>query len=234
MIKFAHEAGHGINTAGKRTPDGEREWTFNDKVARAFADKLTQYEGVQLLRLDDPTGKTDVPLKTRTDKANAWGADALFSFHHNAVNGQWHSSGGVETFTHPLSSKTSKDLQKAIHPALVKSMRIRDRGMKTDDFHMLRESKMPAVLIEGGFMDSTLDIVALRDDARLKAQGESIAVAVAQFYGLKEKKTVTVAQSVIKGTFRLKTGTFKTKESAEAAQRILKEKHGWTSYVMEE
>lgn len=36
MVKIGFDAGHGINTPGKRTPDGEREWSFNNQVAIAF------------------------------------------------------------------------------------------------------------------------------------------------------------------------------------------------------
>ena len=63
MVKIAIDAGHGMNTAGKRTPDGEREWSFNNKVALAAIAKLNTYQNVKILRLDDPSGKNDVPLK---------------------------------------------------------------------------------------------------------------------------------------------------------------------------
>src|SRR5690606_17655102 len=98
MVKVVIDAGHGINTPGKRSPSDEREWSFNNKVAVAAINRLNQYQNVQILRTDDPTGKTDVPLITRTNKANAWGADLLVSIHHNALAGQWHSGGGVETY----------------------------------------------------------------------------------------------------------------------------------------
>ena len=44
---------------------------------------------------------------------------------------------------------------------------------------------MPAVLIEGGFMDSTTDIKALRNDAILKNAGIGVADGIAEFLGLK-------------------------------------------------
>lgn len=56
--------------------------------------KLREYEGVSVLRLDDPTGKQDVPLKTRTDRANQWQTNVLISFHHNANSGKWGQLGG--------------------------------------------------------------------------------------------------------------------------------------------
>lgn len=46
---------------------------------------------------------------------------------------------------------------------------------------------MPAILTEGGFMDSTTDIGALRSDAKLKSQGVAIAEGLAAYYKLKPK-----------------------------------------------
>ena len=187
MVKIAIDAGHGMNTAGKRTPSGEREWSFNNKVAIAAIAKLNMYQNIQILRLDDATGKTDVPLKTRTDRANAWNADVLVSCHHNAYTGKWGSHGGVETYTYPGASQNSRDVATLIHPLVVKAMGLRDRGKKNMNLHMLRESKMPAILVEGGFMDSTTDIIALRSDQKLKAQGEAIGQGLAAYFNLKLK-----------------------------------------------
>ena len=97
-MKIAFGAGHGMNTAGKRTPAGEREWSFNNKVALAFEAEMKKYKNVQLLRTDDRTGKTDVALATRTNRANNWGADIYISFHHNAFQGRWGTHTGVVTF----------------------------------------------------------------------------------------------------------------------------------------
>ena len=77
MVKIVIDAGHGFNTPGKRSPDDEREWSFNNKVALYAIAKLKTYKDVEILRVDDPTGKTDVPLGTRTDLANKWKADVL-------------------------------------------------------------------------------------------------------------------------------------------------------------
>lgn len=190
MVRIALDAGHGYNTSGKRTPDDEREWSFNNEVIIAAIDRLNTYKDVEILRLDDPTGKTDVSLKSRTDKANAWKADVLVSDHHNASKGVWHSGGGVETYIYHTASQTSKDVAKAIHKRVVEAMGLRDRGVKTADFHITREAKMASVLVEGGFMDSTTDIKAMRDKAKLKAQGIAIAEGIAEVFKLKPKTEV--------------------------------------------
>ena len=196
MIKVGYDAGHGLNTPGKRTPDGEREWTFNDKIARAFAIELSLYESVASKRFDDPSGKRDVPLKERTDGANNWGANYYISFHHNANTGKWGTWGGVETHIYnKTTNPKSIALANAIQPVLVKSYGLRDRGIKKSDLHITRETNCAAVLIEGGFMDSTTDIGALRNDTNLANAGKAIAQAFATLVGLKKPGEVKGAST---------------------------------------
>src|SRR5690625_3041172 len=118
----AIDAGHGMGTAGKRTPDGEREWNFNSVVAQSIIDNLKSYKGVKTVRLDDPTGKRDVPLRERTNKANGAKADILVSCHHNAFKSKWGTHGGTETYHYPRSTK-GKQLAEEIHPEVVKAYR---------------------------------------------------------------------------------------------------------------
>ncbi|PIC81009.1 N-acetylmuramoyl-L-alanine amidase [Sporosarcina sp. P18a] len=193
MVKIALDAGHGLYTPGKRSPADEREWTFNNKVLLACQERLKDYEDVQVVRLDDPTGKTDVPLSTRTRTANSSRADVLVSIHHNANTAKWGNWGGVETFVYPRASTASRQLATNINPRIVQAMGLRDRGVKTANLAMLRDSNMPAILTEGGFMDSTTDIIALRDNDKMKAQGEAIADGLASHFGLKLKKGKDVA-----------------------------------------
>lgn len=235
MVKIVLDAGHGLLTAGKQTPDGEKEWTFNNTVLLEAQSKLKLYEKVELLRVDDSTGRTDIPLRTRTHHANNWKADVYLSFHHNANSGVWGDWGGVEAYTFEGNSSNSKaeQLAKLIQPRLVRAMGLRDRGVRKKNLHVLRETKMPAVLIEGGFMDSLTDIEALRNPQRLKAQGEAIAEAVIAYYQLKKKSST--ASTINHGkTFRLVTGTFLSKEDAEVSADRLRKQHGWTVYVKEE
>lgn len=197
VFKIAICAGHGGNnsTPGKRTPDGEYEWNFNNEVALAFEEALKQYEGVELLRTDDRSGKTDVGLTTRTNKANAWGANIYISFHHNANTSKWGNWGGIETFVYTSPSASSLKLAAAIHPKFVKAYGLTDRGIKRDNLHIVRETHMPAILLEGGFMDSVIDIKKLRDHSVLRAAGYAVAEGVAEYAGLKKKATAQPSQN---------------------------------------
>lgn len=186
---IAYCAGHGKYTAGKRSPSGifeEREWFFNDEVVRAFEKELKNYD-VKLLRTDDRTGKTDVLLRDRTNAANRAKADLYISFHHNAYQNKWGNHTGVETFYY-AGSNEGKKLATEVQKAIVKTYGLRDRGIKTDNLHITRETKMTAILIEGGFMDSNIDIKKLRDKKVLQETGKEVAKVVASYLGLKKKE----------------------------------------------
>lgn len=232
MVKIALDAGHGINTPGKRTPNDEREWSFNNKVIVAATKYLSEYENVQILRLDDPTGKRDVPLKERTDKANKWGADILISDHHNANTGKWGTWGGTEVFTYLGNWPQAEKLAKAVHTRLLKAYGLSNRGLKKENFHMLRESKMPAILIEGGFMDSTIDIKKLRDNNVLDAAGKAIAEGVAEYFNLKKKPTPKTKETPVKSNkfYHVQVGAYADPKNAEKLAAELKAK-GYDVYI---
>ena len=223
-MRVALDAGHGLNTAGKRTPDNEREWSFNNKVVRAITERLNKYEDVSIVRLDDPTGKRDVPLKERTDKANKAKADILVSIHHNANTGKWGSWGGTETYSYTANLPQAEKLAKMINDRVVSINGLRNRGTKKANFHMLRESNMTAVLPELGFMDSTTDIKVMRDDNMLNKIGYGIADEIAEYGKLKLKK-------VDKELYRVQTGAFSNKDNADRLAKRL-EKAGFDTYIV--
>lgn len=231
---IAIDAGHGINTPGKRTPDNEREWSFNNKVAVAATKYLNEYEGVKIVRLDDPTGKSDVPLKARTDKANKAKADVLVSIHHNALAGKWGTHGGTEVFTYIGNWPDAERLAKLVLDRIVKAYGLRNRGLKKANFHMVRESAMPAILIEGGFMDSTVDIKKMRDDKVLDAAGKAIAEALAVYFGLKKKKKpAPKPKPSPTKLYRVQIGAYSVKANADA-QAAKAKRAGYSPYIARE
>lgn len=202
MLKIAYCAGHYIGTAGKRLPreldkNETREWVLNDRVARYFAEAAGQYEGVQLYRTDDETGKTFVDIPPRVKQANDWGADLYVDMHHNAA-GRVFSGGGVEAYCYPGSSE-GKKYRDAIYKAVVAA-----GGLKGNRVNPLQEKKfdslsltnMPAVLIEYGYMDSKTDAPVILTDDYARKVGYATFEAVAAVHGLKKKPTYTESDFV--------------------------------------
>lgn len=178
MLKIAIDAGHYINTPGKRCLKSldaaqTREWTLNNRIAVMLENLLKSYD-CAILRVDDPTGKKDVTLSERCSRANAWGANVYLSIHHNAgVNG---GSGGGTVVFYYSSKAERKEQAQALYNALVSNTGlIGNRASKVVNkaYAVLKGTKMPAFLIENGFMDSKTDvpIILTEEHAKKTAQG---------------------------------------------------------------
>lgn len=181
---IALDDGHGSQTPGKRTPSIAgigviQENQFNKAVVNYLNQELKRC-GFQTL-LVAPTDN-DTPLATRTALANKNGADLYVSCHYNAGGGK-----GLETFHYPGSVKGKRAAQ-IIHRHLMNSgVKRNDRGVKTANFHVLRESKMPAVLIEYGFMDDPglVEARQMIDPNVHKAFAVATAKGICEYFGVR-------------------------------------------------
>ena len=192
MFKIAYCAGHYMGTPGKRVPayldpNETREWVLNDRVARYFEKAGLEYEGVQLLRTDDPTGQTFIDIPDRCAKANAWGADLYLDLHHNAGIGGG-SGGGVVAFCYP-GSEVGKMYRDAIYAAVIAAGGLkgnRCQPLQEKAFDSLALTNMPAVLMEYGFMDSRTDYPIISTDSYAKLVAYATMEAVAKVHNLKK------------------------------------------------
>ncbi len=188
MFKIALNAGHGINTSGKRClksidANETREWVLNSRICRKIEEKLSGYSGYSLIRLDDTSGNRDIPLKQRTDKANKFGADFYLSIHHNAgINGR--SGGGVIAIVYKSIKDGSPtyEWQKALYNSVIDKTGLKGNRavpLQKQNLHEVRESNMPAVILECGFMDSTTDTpIILSEDFADKVASACVEVLV--------------------------------------------------------
>lgn len=119
----------------------------------------------------------------RTNEANAAGADLVVSCHFNANTGIWGSWGGTETYSYP-GNANDKRFAEIIHRNVVAEIKLRDRGCKEANFHMLREPKCPAVLIEYGFMDNLEEAKLAMTDAFRKACAVGTAKGICEAFGV--------------------------------------------------
>ncbi|MEK4449948.1 N-acetylmuramoyl-L-alanine amidase [Paenibacillus sp. FSL L8-0506] len=196
MKKVWIDAGHGGKDPGA-VANGLKEKDIVLSVALEIKKRLeTNYDGVQVLL----TRSTDVflELKERTNLANKAGADILVSIHGNAGGG----SGGFETFRYTKASAASVALQNVLHTAIMNTLNkvavgVINRGQKSDNLHMVRESKMPAVLTENLFLDVATDAAKLKKDAVIQAIIEGHVIGIANYLGLKIKESVVVNKDIM-------------------------------------
>ena len=147
MKKIALDAGHGLKTAGKQTPDKIKEWTLNDKVRDKAVSYLKDYD-VKIIFPDNDEGNKDESLTSRRTMYLNEEVDAAVSFHHNAFKGVWGTHTGVGVYVDKNCTKADMELAEAIYKRLVEYTGLKGRGIKKEDFTVIYQNKVPASLIE--------------------------------------------------------------------------------------
>jgi len=218
MKKIFIDPGHGGQDPGA-VANGLREKDLTLNIALKTRDYLrNHYEGhsIKMSRTSDQT----LSLTERTNIANTWAADYLVSIHINAGGGT-----GFESFIYNgnYRGKPNTDqLRSVIHDEIVKKTKFFNRGKKEANFHMLRESRMPAVLTENGFIDRSEDAAKLKLDSFLRKIAEGHALGIALALKLKKKQE--------KVYYRVVTGSFKEQTNATKRVQELRNK-GFTSFI---
>ena len=203
----ALDAGHGLKTAGKQTPDGIKEWTLNDKVRDKVVVLLKDYD-VNFIFPDGNEGNTDENLTSRRTMYVNKKVDAAVSIHHNAFTGTWGNATGVEVWMDKNHTAADKKLAEAIYTRLVKNTGLKGRGIQKANWTVINQNSVPAVLTEGGFMDSKKDYPIITSAAGQTAYAKAIAEGLIEFLGLTKKEVST------KTYYRVQTGAFRNKDYA--------------------
>jgi len=186
VVKIGLDAGHGLLTCGKETPNKIKEWSLNDKIADKIASILKDYD-CKIIRTDNNEGYIDESLSSRLAKYKAEKVDVFVSIHHNAFGDDWNNATGVEIYVD--KNATSKDMQlaKYIYNRLVKYTGLKGRGIKKENFYVINQNVIPAILVEGGFMNGRSDYKIITSDAGQTAYAKAVAEGLIEFLKLKKK-----------------------------------------------
>lgn len=187
---IALDAGHGLYTAGKQTPDGIKEWELNDKVRDKVVTMLSSYD-VEFVFPDNNEGTKDEGLTARRTMYVNKKVDAAVSIHHNALKGTWCSATGVEVFTDRNATVADKKLAECIYKNLPNYTGLKGRGIKKANWTVINQNAIPAVLVEGGFMDGKKDYPVITSDTGQTAYAKAVAEGLIEFLGLAKKKNTT-------------------------------------------
>lgn len=189
------DAGHGYNTGGRRClkkldPAEHREWWLNDRIADLVETELVRDYDCKVVRADDTTGAKDISLANRVKTANSANAHMYISIHHNAgVNGG--KGGGTVVYSY----KNDTDKARAVrlyNYLIAQTNLVGNRADKTSvgDFYVINKTKMPALLIENGFMDSSVDIPIIISQAHAEKTAKGIVNFLVAELKLEKKKVV--------------------------------------------
>lgn len=193
-MKILIDNGHGENTPGKRSPDGQfREYAYAREIAEAVKNELVMrgYDAERIVR-----EIIDVPLAERARRVNeACGRYGranvvLISIHVNAAGDgtEWRGARGWSAYTSPGKTKadTLATMMYEEAETHLKGQQIRRDTQDGDEdweanFYMLRKTKCPAVLTENFFMDNRMDVDYLTSACGREAVVKTHVEAIIQY-----------------------------------------------------
>ena len=130
------------------------------------------------------TRETDVfvELSDRARMANSAKADLYVSIHCNSVRDNARAT-GMEVYHYTHALEASKRAARVIYDKLLPVCGLRGRGVKSQDLAVLRETAMPAVLVELGFVSNDGDCAKLVSDEWQERAADAIAAGIMEAVG---------------------------------------------------
>lgn len=174
------DPGHGGGDQGAKVGS-----VIEKKIAMQTAIYLKRYLTQKGLRVVlTRSGDQMVSLDKRASIANKTKCHLFVSLHFNAH----HNTGvqGIEVFYYNKGIQWRKVRSKRIADKVLKevlgSTKALSRGVKHGNYHVVRETKMPAILVEGGFITNSEERQKIQNPAHLKKLAHSIGKAVHSYF----------------------------------------------------
>lgn len=178
-IVITLDPGHGGYDPGAIGPSGLYEKNVTLPIVLKV-DKILEQNGVDVVYTrtsDNVSWPAEVgqDLQARTDISNNAGAKYFISIHANSSVSS--AINGIETFYFNGNTE-GQELANAIQKELISLTEFVDRGLKTANFYVLRNSDATSVLVEVGFISNPREEALLsRDDFQSKL-AEAVAKGI--------------------------------------------------------
>lgn len=213
MSRLCFDYGHGGNDPGA-CYNGRKESNEVLEIGKGVAKEVRRH-GVIIDEIR--TIDTTLSLQQRSNYENKNNYDYFISFHRNAFKPE--AATGVETYTYLNQDSRSKAMADKIQAVLV-NIGFVNRGVKKANFHVLRETKAPAILIELGFIDNSKDNSLF--DSKKNEIIKAISRAILTQLGITYKEESVSNSSDSKTLYRVMAGSFSVRENADKQVQKLK------------
>lgn len=174
------DPGHGAYDLGAHTPHCEEK----DLCLKTghFVRKYLEQRGYHVIMTR--TRDEYIPLKKRASLANRAKSQVMVSIHFNAAKNS--AAHGIEIYYYPKGEpwrkQHSKRLAQTILSKMLAATQAQSRGVKEGNFCVIRETHMPAILIEGGFITNEEESRKMRSERYLDYLGRAIADGLEQYF----------------------------------------------------
>ncbi len=166
------DAGHGGKDPGTTSASGRHEKDFVLPLTLKVSELLKQDPRLEIVltRSDD----TYPELSERVEIANLAQADLFVSIHGNSVLDN-PSIRGTETY---YWTDQSREFAELMHRHLLAATGFPDRKVKKNNFYVIRNTEMPSVLLEIGFLSNPTEEALMYSEAFQDKVAASIAAAI--------------------------------------------------------
>ena len=179
------DPGHGGSDSGAVGPNGytEKEGAF--AISQKIASILNQSGAKVVMTRDSdvdvygPNASARNELQARVDVGNNANSDIFVSIHCNAFVNP--AANGTQTFYYG-SSYQGQRLAQSIQEKMIEANGLRDRGISTCNFYVVKHSYMPAVLIETAFITNYDEEALLSDDEWQTTMAKAIAEGINEYF----------------------------------------------------
>lgn len=163
-------------------------------------------------------------LSARANMANQWGADLFVSIHCNAGGGN-----GTETYCYQAGISSGYKLAQMVQDSLISNVGLTNRGVKTNSaLAVLRQSNMPAVLVETAFIDNARDASILGSNEGQEKFAKAIFNGICNYAGVqtsnsKEELSLTQYEELKNEINELKNSYANIKTSTDGLIQLAKD-----------
>ncbi|MEB3356433.1 MAG: N-acetylmuramoyl-L-alanine amidase, partial [Synechococcales bacterium] len=168
--------GHGGRDPGAIGRNGLREAPTVLDISQRVS-RLLEAQGIQVVMTR--TSDVTLDLEPRVAIARRANADLFVSIHANAISMTRPEVNGIETFYY--SSQEGYQLAQSIQRNMVQATGMVNRGVKEARFYVIRNTPMPAVLVETGFVTGASDAPRLADPNFRQQMAEAIAQGILEY-----------------------------------------------------
>ncbi|MED0736780.1 N-acetylmuramoyl-L-alanine amidase [Aneurinibacillus thermoaerophilus] len=172
-VKIVVDAGHGGTDSGAGG-NGLKEKDLTLGIAQRLANKLRADSKFQVIMTRE--GDTYPTLAERVELANKENADLFISVHINSATSA--SAKGTETYYY---TEKSKEYAQTIHKYFVEATGFYDRKVKTAKFYVIKNTKMPAVLVEVGFITNPTEAKEMAKDEFQQRVADALYTALREY-----------------------------------------------------
>jgi N-acetylmuramoyl-L-alanine amidase len=170
------DPGHGGSDRGGMPGQRIAEKGFTLDIAKRLGRVLGNGTGIKVVLTRD--SDAFVSLTERTSIANQYaGRDAVFvSIHFNA--GRREGAYGIETY---YNNQRGYRLAALVHPRVIQAMASIDRGVRRRGYSVLRRNRLPAILVECGFLTNHAEAARISDPRSRERLARAIADAIVRY-----------------------------------------------------